>query len=468
MERTSGAGEVLLRFLVRLAPSLLPSACGADSLIRGGVELASTAMLVHAAAASDRWYGGALLEAGAGLAAFFWLARFGAPASPAIMVLYFMVRFLTVRVLAGFTSEKTMLRTALALAGFLGFDALISCFFPYLGFYPCFLGFAAGPVWLGGVSALGFWPTVVFWSALVMVLAYPLADFRRKARISGLVLAGFLLAGLAFQTRWNPEAERSRGWRFYALAAPRLYEVFEDADAGAAFHAELLAAMQLAEKGSIAATAEGFFPRMLQMNAPKLPLAMRRFVNTEALWGVHFQAPGNRQPPLLYNGIVHLTPAGVVTEVYFKKHLIPFGEYLPEAVRGTLVERTLSAVGGEFAPDPGSGTEVLHLQAGGGLKIAPRICVENAAIAAWPGLRAQARHGKIDVISVHADGSRFRSGNFDVKHFLWSRLLSAYAGCPVIHFPAQGEALAFLPSGSVRVEKIVYQGRYVLGGYLLL
>ena len=129
------------------------------------------------------------------------------------------------------------------------------------------------------------------------------------------------------------------------------------------------------------------------------------------------------------NGVFLVTPeAGLAPEFYAKRHLVPFGEYVPlRPVLGWLEK--FVPVGGDFTP--GEKAELLTVKAGPAgqiTRVAPLICYEDI----FPSLARESVRAGAEILIVQTNNGWFGEGAAAYQHAAHAVLRAVETRRPVL------------------------------------
>lgn len=126
------------------------------------------------------------------------------------------------------------------------------------------------------------------------------------------------------------------------------------------------------------------------------------------------------------NGVFVVTPeAGLAAEFYSKRHLVPFGEYVPlRPVLGWLEK--VAPVGGDFSA--GETASPLATPGAAGTRIGPLICYEDI----FPALARESAKAGADVLVVNTNNGWFGEGAMAYQHAAHSVLRAVETRRPVL------------------------------------
>ncbi len=145
--------------------------------------------------------------------------------------------------------------------------------------------------------------------------------------------------------------------------------------------------------------------------------------------------------PAVYNSLLAIDGAGRVLSAYDKRHLVPFGEYLPFAHwLEPLGFRRLVTVPGSFSP----GQSEAVMAAGAAGVVAPLICYE----AIFPGQVTRRGQRPGWVLNVTNDGWFGTTGG-PQQHFAQARFRAIEEGLPLVRAANTGISAVVDPYGRV-------------------
>lgn len=133
----------------------------------------------------------------------------------------------------------------------------------------------------------------------------------------------------------------------------------------------------------------------------------------------------------LFNSLVALDPAGKVTALYDKHHLVPFGEYIPYGDTLQTFGITAFAAQRGMGYSPGPGAQVIDLGALG--RALPLICYEGV----FPQ-DVHAAPGRANVMLLVTNDAWFGRISGPYQHLAQARLRSAEQGVPMIRVANTG------------------------------
>jgi apolipoprotein N-acyltransferase len=169
---------------------------------------------------------------------------------------------------------------------------------------------------------------------------------------------------------------------------------------------------------------------------PRVEAAKGVLGDTPLLSGLLLDAP-NEGRGGLYNTMAELGPSGEPLDVYKKRSLVPFGEYVP-----------LRELVGWFPPLERAGNFVPGDEPGvfelAGARVATVICFENN----FPALtRSQVREGA-EVLVVSTNNASFDRSPASAQHIAFSQLRAVESGRWVLHAAISGSSAVVDPEGA--------------------
>jgi apolipoprotein N-acyltransferase len=176
------------------------------------------------------------------------------------------------------------------------------------------------------------------------------------------------------------------------------------------------------------------------------------------LAGGNVDAPGGR----VYNTTFMYSAEGRAPVVYRKRHLVPFGEFVPWREALSFIEE-LEQVPRDFAPgegptlfpvpDPRLGERSGHVEAGA------LICFESTF---GPLAREYVRRGA-DVLVVSTNNRSFRRSANSAQHLAMSQWRAAETGRPVLHAGISGESGIIDHRGDLRARTSLFDPTVLAG-----
>jgi apolipoprotein N-acyltransferase len=152
-----------------------------------------------------------------------------------------------------------------------------------------------------------------------------------------------------------------------------------------------------------------------------------------------------------YNANRLYRPDGSLAGTYRKRHLVPFGEYVPWRRHLGFI-RALEQVPEDF--DPGRADRLFGV---GGRPVATVICFESAF---GPQVRGVARAGAEAVVVSTNNRSYRRSAN-SAQHVALSQMRAAETGRPVVHAAVSGISAVIDAGGHVTTTTRLFERRVV-------
>jgi apolipoprotein N-acyltransferase len=181
--------------------------------------------------------------------------------------------------------------------------------------------------------------------------------------------------------------------------------------------------------------------------------------NADVLAGGNTPASQGR----LFNTVFHYLPmpahpeeptgTGRTAEMYSKRHLVPFGEYVPWRSALSFIEE-LQQVPTDY--DPGPGPTVFAI---GDHRVGALICFESA----FPGLARQyARRGS-DALVVLTNNRSYRRSANSAQHLAMGQLRAAETGRPLLQAAISGITAVVDHTGRVRAETRLFEPTVLVG-----
>jgi apolipoprotein N-acyltransferase len=210
---------------------------------------------------------------------------------------------------------------------------------------------------------------------------------------------------------------------------------------------------------------ESAFPFLLAREAGALA-RISEFLRSGAVLATgaaSMEAAANGQPRRFYNSILLLDHSGLLAERYDKRHLVPFGEYVPfqAFLRRVGVTQFVQFPGGF---EPGSGSDVLSIP--GAPAALAMICYEAIFPNEWGGARAGDASRAQWILNL-TDDAWFGLTPGPYQHLAMARLRSVEWGLPMARsanggisaiLDAKGRMIASAPLGAETVIDGVLPG----------
>lgn len=177
----------------------------------------------------------------------------------------------------------------------------------------------------------------------------------------------------------------------------------------------------------------------------------------DVLAGGNTAAPQNR----LYNTVFHYRPeppdpndpTGRTAELYAKRHLVPFGEYVPWRSALSFIEE-LQQVPTDF--EPGSGPTVFAV---GDHRVGALVCFESA----FAGFgREYARLGA-DALVVLTNNRSYRRSSNSAQHLAMGQFRAAETGRPLLQGAISGISAVVDHTGRVRSRTKLFEPTVLTG-----
>jgi apolipoprotein N-acyltransferase len=172
--------------------------------------------------------------------------------------------------------------------------------------------------------------------------------------------------------------------------------------------------------------------------------------DADVLAGGNVAAPHGR----LYNAAFHYTPGtGRTAELYAKRHLVPFGEYVPWRSALSFID-ALQAVPTDY--EPGRGPTVFDI---GGHRVGALICFESAFA---PLARQYARRGA-DAFVVLTNNRSYRRSANSAQHLAMGQFRAAETGRPLLQAAISGISAVVDHRGRVRARTALFEPTVLVG-----
>jgi apolipoprotein N-acyltransferase len=179
----------------------------------------------------------------------------------------------------------------------------------------------------------------------------------------------------------------------------------------------------------------------------------------DVLAGGNIPAPHNR----LYNAVFHYQPestdpanpsgTGRTAELYRKRHLVPFGEYVPWRSALSFID-ALQAVPTDY--EPGPGPTVFQIA---GHRVGTLICFESAFA---PLARQYAQRGA-DVIAVLTNNRSYRRSANSAQHLAMGQFRAAETGRPLLQAAISGISALVDHTGRVQARTGLFVPTVLVG-----
>ena len=179
----------------------------------------------------------------------------------------------------------------------------------------------------------------------------------------------------------------------------------------------------------------------------------------DVLAGGNTPAPGGR----LYNTAFHYLPepadpeeptaTGRTPELYSKRHLVPFGEYVPWRAALSFIEE-LQQVPTDYEPGPGPTVFRIGDRAVGAL-----ICFESA----FPALAREYARGEADALVVLTNNRSYRRSANSAQHLAMGQFRAAETGRPLLQAAISGITAIVDHKGEVRSRTGLFEPTVLIG-----
>jgi apolipoprotein N-acyltransferase len=181
--------------------------------------------------------------------------------------------------------------------------------------------------------------------------------------------------------------------------------------------------------------------------------------DTDVLAGGNTPAPHGR----LFNTVFHYLPrpadpreptgTGRTAELYSKRHLVPFGEYVPWRSALSFIEE-LQQVPTDYEPGPGPTVFAIDDHRLGAL-----ICFESA----FPGLARQYARRGVDALVVLTNNRSYRRSSNSAQHLAMGQLRAAETGRPLLQAAISGITAVVDHTGRVRAQTRLFEPTVLVG-----
>jgi apolipoprotein N-acyltransferase len=180
--------------------------------------------------------------------------------------------------------------------------------------------------------------------------------------------------------------------------------------------------------------------------------------HADVLAGGNTPAPGGR----LYNTLFHYRPeptspgdpTGRTAELYSKRHLVPFGEYVPWRAALSFIEE-LQQVPTDYEPGPGPTVFAI-----GDHRVGALICFESA----FPALARQYARRGADALVVATNNRSYRRSANSAQHLAMGQFRAAETGRPLLQAAISGITAVVDHTGRVRAETRLFEPTVLVGG----
>jgi apolipoprotein N-acyltransferase len=181
--------------------------------------------------------------------------------------------------------------------------------------------------------------------------------------------------------------------------------------------------------------------------------------DADVLAGGNTPAPHDR----LFNTVFHYRPqaadpeqptgTGRTAELYSKRHLVPFGEYVPWRAALSFIEE-LQQVPTDYEPGPGPTVFAVGDHRAGAL-----ICFESA----FPALARQYARRGADALVVLTNNRSYRRSANSAQHLAMGQFRAAETGRPLLQAAISGITAVVDHTGRVRDETRLFEPTVLLG-----
>jgi apolipoprotein N-acyltransferase len=179
--------------------------------------------------------------------------------------------------------------------------------------------------------------------------------------------------------------------------------------------------------------------------------------DADVLAGGNTAAPHGR----LYNTVFHYLPepadpdepTGRTAELYSKRHLVPFGEYVPWRAALSFIEE-LQQVPTDYEPGPGPTVFAI-----GDHRVGALICFESA----FPALARQYARRGADALVVLTNNRSYRRSANSAQHLAMGQFRAAETGRPLLQAAISGITAVVDHTGRVRAETRLFEPTVLIG-----
>ncbi|MFM8302945.1 MAG: apolipoprotein N-acyltransferase [Actinomycetota bacterium] len=295
----------------------------------------------------------------------------------------------------------------------------------------------------GGIPLVSF--LIVAWNGWVLDLGRAAAD-RRRALVPLGALAAVLLVGVGASVL-RPESRATGTLRYALLQADTLDRELTAAEQMSNYQTEQHFALADRLRGRYDLVV---FPESaLERDPERDPVLRRRIValadrlGATVVVNARTAAPGGG----LYNANLVYDPGGTLQGEYAKRHLVPFGEYVP--LRGLLDWiPQLGRVSYDYTP----GRSPTRFRAGGH-PFETVICYESA----YPRYSRDAVGRGAELLVVSTSNRSFGRSGLSAQHVALSQMRAAETGRPVLHAAVSGATAVIDPDGRVRQRSALFE-----------
>jgi apolipoprotein N-acyltransferase len=179
--------------------------------------------------------------------------------------------------------------------------------------------------------------------------------------------------------------------------------------------------------------------------------------HADVLAGGNTPAPHDR----FYNTVFHYRPepggpnerSGRTAELYSKRHLVPFGEFVPWRSALSFI-RELQQVPTDYEPGPGPTVFAI-----GGHRVGALICFESA----FPALTRQYAERNADAIVVLTNNRSYRRSGNSAQHLAMGQFRAAETGLPLLQAAISGITAVVDHTGRVRAQTRLFDPTVLVG-----
>jgi apolipoprotein N-acyltransferase len=179
--------------------------------------------------------------------------------------------------------------------------------------------------------------------------------------------------------------------------------------------------------------------------------------HADLLAGGNTPAPEGR----LYNTVFHYRPepvgpgdlTGRTAELYSKRHLVPFGEYVPWRAALSFIEE-LQQVPTDYEPGPGPTTFAI-----GDHRVGALVCFESA----FPALARQYARRGADALVVATNNRSYRRSANSAQHLAMGQFRAAETGRPLLQAAISGITAVVDHTGRVQAQTRLFEPTVLVG-----
>lgn len=186
---------------------------------------------------------------------------------------------------------------------------------------------------------------------------------------------------------------------------------------------------------------------------PVLRAELGRIAREHGAWILANVIDDVSEPPKSFNANRLYDPEGRLVGTYAKRHLVPFGEYVPWRDSLRFIDE-LQQIPHDFSPGHRIGIETVS-----GHRIGSVICFESAF---GPIMRANAAAGA-EVVVVTTNNRSYRRSANSAQHVALSQMSAAAIGRPVLHASVSGITAVIDADGDIRRTSRLFHNTVIEG-----